>query len=421
MGSVYTVSQINGYIKNIFVKDMLLNRVSVQGEVSNCKYHTSGHIYFTLKDKGGQIPCVMFLAQRSHLTFQLREGQKVVVSGQISVYERDGRYQMYASDIVLDGVGQLYEQLELCKKKLLAEGLFDPKHKKKIPAYPKRIGVVTASTGAALQDIRNISARRNPYIQLILAPSKVQGIGAAESVVHNIKRLDRMGVDIIIVARGGGSIEDLWAFNEEIVARAVYECETPIISGVGHETDETLIDYVSDLRAPTPSAAAELAVYEFHKLDESLAGYHAEIVKMMMDKIEEARAKTENKRMKLALKHPRNKLNENRQRLADVENAYRSVMQKKIGEQRAKVPQQAELTAKFRLVLAKRQQRLAVAAERLNGMSPLQRISKGYAYVTDEKNRKLSSVGQIQPGDKLLVTMKDGTVTAVAEEISSKE
>ena len=250
MRQAYTVTEVNLYIKNMFLKDPYLNSIYVKGEVSNCKYHTSGHIYFTLKDAQGQLACVMFAGQRKGLTFRLEEGQSVIVFGSISVYERDGKYQLYASQIVLDGLGVLYERFEKLKKDLEAEGLFDKSHKKPIPPYPKRIGIVTAATGAAIQDICNIARRRNPYVQLILYPAQVQGEGAAESVVRGIKVLDKLNLDVIIVGRGGGSIEDLWAFNEEIVARAIYARNTPVISAVGHETDVTIADFVADLRHP---------------------------------------------------------------------------------------------------------------------------------------------------------------------------
>ena len=263
MGQAYSVTEINRYIKNMFIKDPYLNHIYVKGEVSNCKYHTSGHIYFTLKDAQGQLACVMFAGQRRGLSFRLEEGQSVIVLGSINVYERDGKYQLYANSIVLDGLGALYERFEKLKKSLAAEGLFDKDHKKPIPPYPKKVGIVTASTGAAIQDIINISKRRNPYVQLILYPALVQGDGAPESIVKGIKALDKLKPDVIIVGRGGGSIEDLWAFNEEIVARAIYACTTPIISAVGHETDVTIADYVADLQAPTPSAAAELAINDY--------------------------------------------------------------------------------------------------------------------------------------------------------------
>ena len=264
--NVYSVGQVNAYIKNIFIKDVILNRIYVKGEISNCKYHTSGHIYFSLKDESGAIACVMFAGNRKGLAFRLQEGQKVIVLGGVSVYERDGRYQLYAREIVLDGEGALYQQFARLKRELEEMGMFSPQYKKKIPFYSRRIGIVTAPTGAAIRDIINIARRRNPYVQLILYPALVQGEHAAASIVKGIQILERYGVDVMIVGRGGGSIEDLWAFNEEIVAKAIFACKTPVISAVGHETDTTIADYVADLRAPTPSAAAELAVADYRQL-----------------------------------------------------------------------------------------------------------------------------------------------------------
>ena len=273
MDHVYTVTQINLYIKDMFARDYALNRIYVKGEVSNCKYHTSGHIYFTLKDSKGQMACVMFAGQRSGLAFRLQEGQSVIVLGSISVYERDGKYQMYAREILLDGAGVLYQKFEELKKQLDSEGLFDQEFKKSIKQYPNKVGIVTAKTGAAIQDMINVTTRRNPYVQLILYPALVQGEAAAASIVKGIKYLDSYGVDTIIVGRGGGSIEDLWAFNEEVVARAIFSCNTPIISAVGHETDTTIADYVADLRAPTPSAAAELVTGDIRDLFDDIQSY----------------------------------------------------------------------------------------------------------------------------------------------------
>ena len=260
MAGVYSVSQVNAYIKNMFAQDFALNRISVKGEVSNCKYHTSGHIYFTLKDGLGAMQAVMFASRRKGLTFHLEEGQQVVVKGSIEVYERDGRYQLYASEITLDGTGDLFRRFEKLRNELEEMGMFSPEYKTPIPKYAKTVGIVTASTGAAIRDIINISGRRNPYVQLVLCPALVQGAGAAPSIVRAIQTLDALHLDVLIVGRGGGSIEDLWAFNEESVARAIFACRTPVISAVGHETDVTIADYVADLRAPTPSAAAELVM-----------------------------------------------------------------------------------------------------------------------------------------------------------------
>ena len=267
MASVYSVTQVNLYIKNMFVQDFLLNRISVRGEVSNCKYHTSGHIYFTLKDKSGTLSAVMFASQRRGLAFGLQEGQQVVVSGSVDVYERDGKYQLYAKEIRREGVGDLFERFQKLRDELEDMGMFAAEYKQPIPKYAKTVGVVTASTGAAIRDIMNISARRNPYVQLVLYPALVQGENAKESIVKGIQTLDAMGLDVMIVGRGGGSIEDLWAFNEEMVARAIFDCKTPVISAVGHETDVTIADYVADLRAPTPSAAAELAVFDYSQFE----------------------------------------------------------------------------------------------------------------------------------------------------------
>ncbi len=270
--NAYTVGQVNAYIKNMFAEDFMLHGICIQGEVSNCKYHSSGHIYFTVKDEKAAIAAVMFARDRKGLNFYMQEGDRVLVTGSVEVYERDGRYQLYAKEIEKDGEGSLFLRFEALKRELEEMGMFAAEYKKQIPRYIRTLGVVTAPTGAAVQDIRNIAGRRNPYVQVILYPAKVQGDGAAESIVNGICALDALGVDVLIVGRGGGSIEDLWAFNEETVARAIFECNTPVISAVGHETDTTIADFVADLRAPTPSAGAELAVYDVFELFEEMAG-----------------------------------------------------------------------------------------------------------------------------------------------------
>ena len=289
MGNIYTVSQVNSYIKSMFAQDFALNKISVKGEISNCKYHPSGHIYFTLKDGGSQIGAVMFSSQRLNLKFRLEEGQQVVVQGTIDVYERDGRYQLYARQITREGTGDLYLRFEQLKQELEEMGMFDGSYKQPIPKYARRVGIVTASTGAAIRDIMNISARRNPYVQLVLYPALVQGTEAKYSIVRGIETLDAMGLDVIIVGRGGGSIEDLWAFNEEMVARAIFNCSTPIISAVGHETDVTIADYVADLRAPTPSAAAELAVFDYSQFEAKCQLYQRTLERTMKNRLERVR------------------------------------------------------------------------------------------------------------------------------------
>ena len=324
--NVYTVGWVNQYIKNMFAQDYLLHRIMVKGEVSNCKYHSSGHIYFTLKDDKGAMSAVMFAGNRRGLQFAMKDGDKVVVTGSVEVYERDGKYQIYAREIALDGEGDLYLRFEALKKELQEMGMFDAMYKKPIPKYAKRVGVVTARTGAAIQDIRNISARRNPYVQMILYPAQVQGEGAALSIVNGIRALEQMGVDTIIVGRGGGSIEDLWAFNEEIVARAIFDCSVPIISAVGHETDWTIADFVADMRAPTPSAAAELAVYELSLVTDTLEEYKIRLQKGLERQVRHQRQRLANYETKLYYLSPQTKLNERRHQLVMAEERLKAQM-----------------------------------------------------------------------------------------------
>ena len=330
MQNVYTVAQVNAYIKNMFTQDFMMQSIFVKGEVSNCKYHSSGHIYFTLKDEKGSIACVMFAGNRAGLRFRMEEGQQVVVFGTIDVYERDGKYQMYAKQIALDGAGVLYERFERLKEELEELGMFAPEYKQPIPRFIQKLGVVTAPTGAAVQDIINITTRRNPYVQIILYPAIVQGDQAAESVVNGIHALERLGVDVMIVGRGGGSIEDLWAFNEKIVAQAVFDCCVPIISAVGHETDTTIIDYVADLRAPTPSAAAELAVYDVNQFLLTLDGCEDELMRCMENRLEAARLKYRNLELQLQHVSPRGKLTEQRNQMQQLAQRLQSSMERRL-------------------------------------------------------------------------------------------
>lgn len=399
MEHIYSVSQINQYIKTMFVKDFVLSHIYLKGEVSNCKYHSSGHIYFTLKDTKGQMACVMFAGQRSGLSFHMTEGQSVIALGSISVYERDGKYQLYAKEIILDGSGLLYQKFEQLKKQLEGEGLFDEKHKKPIPLYAKRIGIVTARTGAAIQDIINISTRRNPYIQLILYPAQVQGDGAKESIVSGIKNLEALGVDTIIVGRGGGSIEDLWAFNEEIVARTIFACSVPVISAVGHETDTTIADYVADLRAPTPSAAAELAVCNINNLIQTMQDYHSSMYQIIHRKLMRYRNEIEKFKLRLEYTSPIYQLQQNRQFLADA---------------------QLKLLALMQLSLTRKKHQLELSIEKMKGLSPLNKLSKGYAYVTDEKGMALRSIEQIKEEEKLKISVSDGEILAIIDKIDKR-
>ena len=400
MRNVYSVKQVNAYIKNMFTQDFMLNRIYIKGEVSNCKYHTSGHIYFSLKDESGSIACIMFAGQRSGLAFKMQDGQQVIVLGNVTTYERDGKYQLYAKEIILDGAGLLYEKFEALKKELGEMGMFAPEYKQPIPKFAKKIGIVTAPTGAAIRDIMNISARRNPYVQLILYPALVQGDGAAASIVKGIEMLDKHGVDVIIVGRGGGSIEDLWAFNEEPVARAIFNCRTPIISAVGHETDTTISDYVADMRAPTPSAAAELAVFEYQALETYLDEMHLKLKKALFQKLQIERMKLERYRLKMNYLHPKMKLREKQQRSVEIEQKLRNVMEKKLN-------------------LAK--QRLAIQIERMKGASPLAKLNQGFSYVASENGNVVKSIEQVQPKDRLTIYMTDGIVKAKVEDTMKED
>ena len=319
MNSIYSVGQVNNYIRTMFDQDFMLNKIYIKGEVSNCKYHTSGHIYFSLKDESGTISCVMFAGQRKGLGFAMKNGDKVVAGGSVSVYERDGKYQLYAREITLEGAGLLYERFLAMKKELEEMGMFAPEYKQPIPVWAKKVGIVTAPTGAAVQDIRTVAGRRNPYVQLILYPALVQGEGAKESIVRGIEVLDDYGVDVIIVGRGGGSIEDLWAFNEEEVARAIFNCRTPIISAVGHETDTTIADFAADLRAPTPSAAAELAVADVRVLFNQLLSAKQKLMQTMDNQMFWMRQRVEKYGTKLEYLSPARQIQEKRTRLLQAE------------------------------------------------------------------------------------------------------
>lgn len=392
MQKVYSVGQINQYIKNMFTQDFLLNRVSVRGEVSNCKYHSSGHIYFSLKDASGAIACVMFAsAARKGLAFRMSDGQQVVVDGSVNVYERDGKYQLYADRIRQDGAGVLYERFLALKQELEEMGMFAPEYKKPIPKYVRGLGVVTASTGAAVRDIITVSRRRSPGIQIILYPAQVQGEGAAESVAKGLGVLDGQNVDVIIVGRGGGSIEDLWAFNEELVARAIFACRTPVISAVGHETDTTIADFVADLRAPTPSAAAELAVADAGALCQQLLDAQAGFGRMLRQRIGEQRGRTESLQLRLRYASPKQRVRDQRQRAADLD---------------------TRLSRGIQDSLRDRKRRMALYIERLRGLSPLEKLAQGYACVTDESGKRISSIAQVQEGDELQAYVSDGKIVA---------
>ena len=400
MKNVYSIRQVNLYISNMFRQDFMLNRIYVKGEVSNCKYHTSGHIYFSLKDDSGSLACVMFAGNRSGLKFQMQNGQSVIVLGSISVYERDGKYQLYAREIIQDGMGLLYEKFQALKQELEEMGMFAPEYKQPIPAFSRRVGIVTAPTGAAIRDIMNISYRRNPYVQLILYPALVQGEEAADSIVRGIELLDQSHVDVIIVGRGGGSMEDLWAFNEEKVARAIFQCETPVISAVGHETDFTIADYVADLRAPTPSAAAELAVADMAAIQGQLRDMQQRLQNRMSERLSDRKKELEHLQEKLKYVSPQHQIQEKYQRLTDIEEELQMLMQQTMKERR---------------------HQLMIYVERMKGLSPLEKLSQGYSYTADARGKKITATEQAQPGDLLQIYVSDGQILAEVKEKKKTE
>ena len=394
---VFSVTQINTYIKRMFQSDYALRRISIKGQVSNCKYHSSGHIYFSLKDEGSQISCVMFAnARYDGLKFELEDGQEVVVDGNISVYERGGSYQLYAQEIRLNGIGELYVAYEMLKQKLYEEGLFDHEKKKPIPKNPKKIGVVTARTGAAIHDIISTAKRRNPYVQLILYPAKVQGDGASDTIVAGIKALDQYGVDIIIVGRGGGSIEDLWAFNEEKVARAIYEVQTPIISGTGHEVDTTIADYAADLRAATPTAACELAVPDIREVMEGIINREYTLRTLLKQVVRRYQMKLQQYQITIANFDPRFQLQEQKMHLAELEEQIHAVMKNKMTDY---------------------QHKLELYTKELHGLSPTAKLINGFGYIEGSNGEPVTSVKKVMEGDQISLTISDGTIIPKAEQI----
>ena len=398
MNKVFSVAQINAYIKRIFQSDYALNRIYIKGEVSNCKYHSSGHIYFSLKDDKSQISCVMFANQRINgLDFEMENGQTVIVSGSISVFERNGTYQLYANEISLDGIGRLYVEFEKLKEKLYREGLFDHEKKKPIPQNPKTIGIVTAKTGAAIHDIMSVAKRRNPYIQLVLYPAQVQGDGAAETIVRGIETLDRYGVDTIIIGRGGGSIEDLWAFNEEKVARAIYAAKTPIISGTGHEVDTTIADYAADLRAATPTAACELAVPDLRETLDAIDARKRSLSVQIRHILRNYELRLEQYSGKLRRFDPKLQLQEQRMTLAELED---------------------RLTKRMDYLRNRYQHRLELYAQRLHGLSPTAKLIGGYGYLSDQSGQPVVSAKHIAKGDEIQITISDGSLKTKVSEVT---
>lgn len=390
-----TVSQLNLFIKDIFNQIPALNDIRIKGEISNFKHHTSGHMYMSIKDETGVLRAVMFRSSAMGLDFRPENGMQVIAEGRVGVYERDGQYQLYINSMVQDGKGNLFEQFEKLKKKLEAEGLFDPMTKKPIPEFPKRVGIATASTGAAVRDIINILSRRFPYADICLYPVLVQGDGAAESVCKAIEYFnENSAADVLIIGRGGGSMEDLWAFNEEILARAIFKSEIPIISAVGHETDFTIADFVADLRAPTPSAAAELAVPSGAELTHKFSTTGMRLANAANKIIEKRQLQLKVYADKQVMRDPMLKINEKGMQLDSVFRMFENVVKTAINEKK---------------------QTFGMAVSRLDGLSPLNTLNRGFSVIKDTDGKVIKSVADVKSGDDISVVVSDGEIKAMVK------
>ena len=388
MKHIFSVTQINSYIHRIFESDYALKKIYLKGEVSNCKYHSSGHIYFTLKDEKSTLRCVMFSSDRfKGLAFHLEDGQLIEACGNISVYEQAGTYQLYVRKIELAGAGELYVRYERLKQELAEKGYFDFERKKPLPAYPEKIGIVTALTGAAIEDIRSIARRRNQTVQLYLYPAKVQGEGASAEIARGIRYFDKAGVDIIIIGRGGGSIEDLWAFNEMPVADAIYEADTPIISGTGHEVDMTIADYCADVRAATPSAACELAIPDMQSVFTKLSNYRE-----ALDMQVEQRCAQLRQQMILL------------QRQLEAGRPDRKLLKYKLLYERLENRLSQAIKEKYR----SRQQMFSRYVDQLSGLAPTNRLKGGYAFAQTKNGRPVASIEQLEKEVPFSLTFSDG-------------
>ena len=400
MNRIFSVSEISAYVKRLFTEEPLLRDFTLRGEVSGCKYHSSGHIYFTLKDAEAAISAVMFKGDRLRgLRMTLRDGMTVIVTGRADYYPANGKVQIYAREIRADGEGDLYRKFEELKKRLELEGLFSQSHKKPIPKYALTVGIVTAETGAALQDIIRTAALRNPYVQLILSPARVQGAGAAESIVSAIRRLDRLKPDVMIVGRGGGSQEDLWCFNEEIVARAVYACETPVISGVGHEVDFTITDFAADHRAATPTAAAEAAVFPAADYLEGLAALSDHMERIVRNRLSQAELKLERDASNLKAAHPKHRLERSSMKLSDLQRRSVQALER---------------------ILQDRKNRLKILKAKTEAHSPLDRLTGGFGYI-EQNGKPVQKLSMVKPGDTVTVRMRDTRADARILQVETEE
>ena len=390
-----SVTELNTYVQGKIDNDDFLENVYVRGEISNCKLHYTGHIYFTLKDENSLIKCIMFKSYTPHLNFTPKDGMKVLVFGSVKVFVRDGVYQIYAKAMKQDGIGELYEAYEKLKAKLEKEGLFDESHKKEIPQFPKVIGVLTASTGSVIKDIINVSTRRNPNVHIRLLPVPVQGSGAENKIAEAIEKMNKEKLaDVIILGRGGGSLEDLWPFNEEIVARAIYKSEIPIISAVGHETDYSISDFVADLRAPTPSAAAELAVPNIEDFIYTIETYKERLRNSLKKKLQINKLRLEKIMNSRAYRDPLRRVNE-----------YRIIIDNNCSLMQKDIKRKYESNKQLYLNLL----------TKLDTLSPLKTMQRGYA-ITQKEGKVISSVNSLKLGDEVTLTFYDGKKKAEIKE-----
>ena len=418
---IYSVTQVNNFIKGLIEQDTFLESLQISGEVSNVNYHPSGHIYFTMKDENSSMRGIMYRGSVSSMKFRMKDGDKVVITGSISLYAKGGYHQIIAKKIEQQGSGVLYQRFLELKEELSEMGMFDASYKQAIPKYVKRLGIVTSPSGAAVRDIIRIAKRRNPYIEIILCPALVQGESAARSIVHGIETLDKMGMDVLIVGRGGGSIEDLWAFNEKIVAQAVFDCDTPVISAVGHETDYTIADFVADMRAATPSEAAEKSVNRYEEIEDRYAEDLDELNGAMQYALEKSRNRMEILSHRLTAQSPENRLLVYKNRLSNCSSLLQINMKNSIRDAKTRVPDSNKLLDVLLFRVEAMKKRLIKDSGRLDSVSPLKKLDSGFSYPCDMTGKHLKGVDAITVGDSFDMIMRDGVIHAVARNIEKND
>ena len=419
---IFSVLDITKYIKGKLEGDFALRNIRVSGEVSNCKEDRNGHLYFTIKDSAAIMNCAMWASKRrTGLDFKMETGQHIVVTGNVGVYEKWGDYRLYADKIEQEGMGRLFEELEKLKQKLKAEGLFDEKHKKPIPKYPKKIGIITSRTGAVIEDIKRTAKEANAYVQLILYPAIVQGKDAAAALIKGIERFEEEGVDTIIIGRGGGSIEDLWCFNDENLARKVYACSIPIISAVGHQTDRTLVDEVSDLSVATPTAAAMSAVPKLETAFKELDAYKDRLTGGLQLKIDRMKTWLASTELLIKKHSPQMKLKEMGRQLDGFSVNFNHIIRTRLDNyDRQLIREKQQLNRLMRASYESANKRFISLAAGIEGNSPMKRLLGGYSYVENEAGENVRSINMVKTGESVKLILSDGSVKAKVEEINKK-